>query len=63
MIRIPICFFCKKYDFKTGKCPAYTQGVPDDVLFDKKRDGKECGNGFSFEEREWKETQLSIFDI
>lgn len=50
MIRIPVCFFCKKYDHETGKCPAYLQGVPDDVLFDKKRDGKECSKGVYFEE-------------
>lgn len=48
MIRIPVCFFCNNYDSETKCCPAYEQGIPDDILFSRKRGDKDCGNGVGF---------------
>lgn len=51
MIKIPVCFFCKYYNFDTETCKAYPNGMPNGMLGHKKRDDKECNNGFKFEER------------
>lgn len=46
MIRIPVCCFCKYYSSR--RCPAYPNGISDDMLLQKKRDDSDCGNGVKF---------------
>lgn len=48
MIKIPICFGCKNFDRSNGSCPAYPNGIPDNILFDKKRNEEKCGNDVYF---------------
>ena len=48
MIKIPTCFFCDHCDLKAYSCPAYKQGIPEEVLFSKRRDEADCGNGVGF---------------
>ena len=39
MIVVPECFQCKHYS--SGKCPAYPNGIPKDILAESK-EGKKC---------------------
>lgn len=48
MIKIPTCLFCENYDSKTESCPAYPEGIPDNILFSKTREDVDCGNGVGF---------------
>ena len=49
MIKIPVCFFCRHYN--NGACLAYPEGIPEEVLFSKKMDEKECGNDVKYQKR------------
>lgn len=57
MIRIPVCFNCKNYDDNTDSCPAYPEGIPGEVLFNKQIDDEECGKGFFYEEGKFFKSQ------
>ena len=47
MIKIMRCFTCKHY--KMGACPAYPEGIPEDILFDETRNDKVCENGVEYQ--------------
>lgn len=49
MIIIPKCFKCKNY--KDGKCPAYPEGIPREVLGNNDK-SKNCGETvYHFEDK------------
>ena len=48
MINIPVCFFCNNYNDDTKGCPAYPDGIPDEVLASTKWGESDCGNGVGF---------------
>ena len=50
MIKIPVCFSCIHYSFENKTCPAHPEGVPGNVLVNKKSEVKDCGNGIKFED-------------
>ena len=51
MIRIPVCFSCKHYDFENKyTCEAFPDGIKFN-LSEKRRDENECASGIHFEER------------
>ena len=51
MIKGPVCCACVHYGHDNHSCPAYPDGIPDDVLFLRKRSDKDCGNEVGFKDR------------
>lgn len=49
MLKIPTCYMCQNYDFNKNACPAYPEGIPQDVRISKKYGSKEsCGRDIKF---------------
>lgn len=50
MVIYPPCFTCSLYDDRTDTCPAFPDGITDDVLRRKSKEGKEkeCANGIFY---------------
>ena len=47
MIKLFTCLLCEHCEKLS--CPAYPEGIPDEVLMNKKRDEQECGNGVKYQ--------------
>lgn len=48
MITVPECFRCIYYS--GGKCPAYPEGIPHEILAESKA-GKKCGENVEYVKR------------
>ena len=50
MIKFPPCFSCKLYDSNNFCCPAFPDGITDDILKKKIKEGKkaQCSNNIFF---------------
>lgn len=49
MIKLAVCLSCEHCG--NLSCPAYPEGIPDEVLLNKKMDEKECGNGVKYQRK------------
>lgn len=62
MIVVPECFQCKHYS--SGKCPAYPNGIPKDILAESK-EGKKCSADIQYVKyvkKRLSEKQLKMID-
>lgn len=46
MIKIYTCLSCEHYN--KFSCPAHPEGIPDEIMKNKKVDEKSCGNGVKY---------------
>lgn len=49
MIKLYTCLSCGHYNKLS--CPAHPEGIPDEIMKNKKMDEKSCGNGVKYQRK------------
>lgn len=49
MIKLYACLSCEHYSKMV--CPAYPEGIPNEIMINKNQDEKECGNGVKYQRK------------